>query len=295
MTRTTARLFAKLVGVFLKQSEAIVIIGASEAARVIAKYLKDNERRVILLDQNKDYIEKARNNEIEAFDINTNKVIERYDRLNIYPANIFVTSPEILQNAITEIQDDLVKQYDALALPSFYDPFTAEESLIWWYGDMYGYDPDYRRHLYEGVLKAGVPPSTGNDIDYDDVADQMTRDEGLYYPESISRINTEEAHTLWEQGAAKFVDVRAKLDFNAGHIPNSFNFSLLVGLSRDALLEIAELDDTMVFSCHGPHCPYSAYAAIKAHLWGFEDSRYYAGGYPDWVEQGLPTAIVEND
>ena len=50
--------------------------------------------------------------EIEAFDINTNKVIERYDRLNIYPANIFVTSPEILQNAITEIQDDLVKQYD---------------------------------------------------------------------------------------------------------------------------------------------------------------------------------------
>ena len=50
--------------------------------------------------------------DIEAFDINTNKVIERYDRLNIYPANIFVTSPEILQNAIKDIQDDLVKQHD---------------------------------------------------------------------------------------------------------------------------------------------------------------------------------------
>ena len=50
--------------------------------------------------------------EIEAFNINTNEVIERYDRLNIYPANMFVTSPEVLQNAIKDIQDDLVKQHD---------------------------------------------------------------------------------------------------------------------------------------------------------------------------------------
>ena len=50
--------------------------------------------------------------EIEAFDIQTNEVIERYDRLNIYPANMFVTSPDVLQNAIIDIQDDLVKQHD---------------------------------------------------------------------------------------------------------------------------------------------------------------------------------------
>jgi len=42
----------------------------------------------------------------------TNQVIEKYDRLNIYPANMFVTSPDILQNAIKDIQDDLVKQHD---------------------------------------------------------------------------------------------------------------------------------------------------------------------------------------
>ncbi|MCX2679225.1 excinuclease ABC subunit UvrB [Galbibacter sp. EGI 63066] len=48
--------------------------------------------------------------EIEAFDPNTNKVLERYDRLNIYPANMFVTSPDVLQNAIHQIQDDMVKQ-----------------------------------------------------------------------------------------------------------------------------------------------------------------------------------------
>ncbi|MEM1001346.1 MAG: DEAD/DEAH box helicase family protein, partial [Bacteroidota bacterium] len=50
--------------------------------------------------------------EIEAFDVQTNEVIERYDRLNIYPANMFVTSPDVLQNAIVNIQDDLVKQHD---------------------------------------------------------------------------------------------------------------------------------------------------------------------------------------
>ena len=50
--------------------------------------------------------------EIEAFDILTNEILERYDRLNIYPANMFVTSPDVLQNAIIEIQDDLVKQHD---------------------------------------------------------------------------------------------------------------------------------------------------------------------------------------
>ncbi len=50
--------------------------------------------------------------EIEALDPFNNKVLEIYDALNIYPANMFVTSPDILQNAIVNIQDDLVKQID---------------------------------------------------------------------------------------------------------------------------------------------------------------------------------------
>ncbi|MGB7841308.1 MAG: excinuclease ABC subunit UvrB [Salinimicrobium sp.] len=48
--------------------------------------------------------------EIEAFDPATNAVIEKYERLNIYPANMFVTSPDVLKGAIHQIQDDLVKQ-----------------------------------------------------------------------------------------------------------------------------------------------------------------------------------------
>ena len=50
--------------------------------------------------------------EIEAFDPLKNTKLDNYENLNIYPANMFVTSPDILQNAIHQIQDDLVKQID---------------------------------------------------------------------------------------------------------------------------------------------------------------------------------------
>ena len=50
--------------------------------------------------------------EIESFDPITNNKIEDFKKLNIFPANIFVTSPDILQNAIKSIQDDLVLQHD---------------------------------------------------------------------------------------------------------------------------------------------------------------------------------------
>ncbi len=50
--------------------------------------------------------------EIEAVNSKTSQVIEKYNKLNIYPANMFVTSPDVLNGAIWEIQQDLVKQVD---------------------------------------------------------------------------------------------------------------------------------------------------------------------------------------
>ena len=50
--------------------------------------------------------------EIESFDPIENQLLEKFDNLTLFPANMFVTSPDILQNAITQIQDDLVKQVD---------------------------------------------------------------------------------------------------------------------------------------------------------------------------------------
>ena len=50
--------------------------------------------------------------EIESFDPIENQLLEKFDNITLFPANMFVTSSDILQNAITQIQDDLVKQVD---------------------------------------------------------------------------------------------------------------------------------------------------------------------------------------
>jgi excinuclease ABC subunit B len=50
--------------------------------------------------------------EIESFNPIENQLSEKFQRVTLFPANMFVTSPDILQNAITQIQDDLVKQVD---------------------------------------------------------------------------------------------------------------------------------------------------------------------------------------
>lgn len=50
--------------------------------------------------------------EIEAFDAKTSLVTEKYNTFTVYPANMFVTSPDVLNGAIWEIQQDLVKQVE---------------------------------------------------------------------------------------------------------------------------------------------------------------------------------------
>ena len=48
--------------------------------------------------------------EINSFDPSNDKKIEGFNNLDIYPAEIFVTSPNIIKSAINKIQDDLFDQ-----------------------------------------------------------------------------------------------------------------------------------------------------------------------------------------
>ncbi|WP_127136018.1 cation:proton antiporter [Flagellimonas oceanensis] len=70
LNATTARLFAKLVGVFLKKSEGILIIGASKLSRLIGNYLRKNNRHVVLIDNNQNNVEKAKKLGLEAITAN---------------------------------------------------------------------------------------------------------------------------------------------------------------------------------------------------------------------------------
>ena len=70
LNATTARLVASLLGVFLKKSEGIMIIGGSRVSRLIASYLQKNNRHVVLVDSNRTNIEKAKELGIDAINAN---------------------------------------------------------------------------------------------------------------------------------------------------------------------------------------------------------------------------------
>jgi NhaP-type Na+/H+ or K+/H+ antiporter len=70
LNATTARFFAKVVGVFLKKSNGILIVGASKPSRLIGNYLEKNGRHVVLIDNNQSNISKANEMGLEAINSN---------------------------------------------------------------------------------------------------------------------------------------------------------------------------------------------------------------------------------
>jgi len=70
LNATTARFFAKIVGVFLIKSDGILIVGASKVSRLLGHYLENNGRHVVLIDSNQSNIRKAHEIGLEAFDTN---------------------------------------------------------------------------------------------------------------------------------------------------------------------------------------------------------------------------------
>lgn len=68
LNATTARLFAKVIGVFQKKSEGILIIGASKVSRLIGLYLQRNDRYVVLVDRNAHNVETSKNLGLDAIE-----------------------------------------------------------------------------------------------------------------------------------------------------------------------------------------------------------------------------------
>lgn len=70
LNATTARYFARIVNVFLKKSEGILIIGASKVSILIAEYLFKNNRHVVLIDNNESNVNRAKARGLEALSAN---------------------------------------------------------------------------------------------------------------------------------------------------------------------------------------------------------------------------------
>lgn len=70
LNATTARYISKVLGVFLKKSDGILMVGASKASRLIGNYLEKNKRHVVLIDNNQHNVEKAQELGLEALNVN---------------------------------------------------------------------------------------------------------------------------------------------------------------------------------------------------------------------------------
>lgn len=102
LNATTARFVAKLMGVFLTASNGIMIIGATDFARLIASYLQKNKRRVVLIDSNADHINAAKKMGLEAIQENvyTGDLLENIELNDVGYLLALTGSPSINQYAM---------------------------------------------------------------------------------------------------------------------------------------------------------------------------------------------------
>lgn len=106
LNATTAKIVARITGVLLKKSEGILIVGASDPSRLIASYLKNNNRRVVLIDSNRANISKAKEEGLEAFesDIYADEIFENIELNDIGFLLALTGSPAINEYALNKLR-----------------------------------------------------------------------------------------------------------------------------------------------------------------------------------------------
>lgn len=184
----------------------------------------------------------------------------------------------------------LIDKYNKLAMRSLSDPLTVEESAFDWYGSAFGYHRPYITRLQEGLRKAGLPEGAGTDLALDDYLKFMTETKGELSVDRTIKIDVTEAKALLARGVP-FIDVRAPLNYDNGHIPKAINLSLITALSKESLAKVAGKQDEVAFYCQGKYCSYSAYASAKAVAWGYTRVYYFAGGFLAWDDEGHPVVV----
>ncbi|MGB0837385.1 MAG: cation:proton antiporter [Flavobacteriaceae bacterium] len=85
LNATTARNVSKILGVYLKKTEGILIIGASDFPRILAEYLERIGKSVVLIDSNKNNIRQAEKLGLTALnvDIYSDELVDDIELNNI--------------------------------------------------------------------------------------------------------------------------------------------------------------------------------------------------------------------
>lgn len=107
LNATTARVFAKIAGVFLNKSEGILIVGASKISQIIGTYLEQNNRHVVLIDSNHSNISTAQEKGLEALNTNiySETLVDNIELNDVGYLMALTANPEINKYAINKFSN----------------------------------------------------------------------------------------------------------------------------------------------------------------------------------------------
>ena len=106
LNATTARMIAGWLGVLVKKSEGILIIGASKASRLIANYLYKNDRHVVLIDSNQINVNRSKELGLEAYTANiySDDLTDNFELNDVGYLLAFTSSDEVNKQAINRLK-----------------------------------------------------------------------------------------------------------------------------------------------------------------------------------------------
>jgi len=97
LNAATARPIAKLLKVVTDKSEGVLFVGANLASRILAGYLQENGRHVVLIDNSKGSVAQADEMGLEAFNVNiyTEDLEDHFDLLDMGYMLAMTSNPEV--------------------------------------------------------------------------------------------------------------------------------------------------------------------------------------------------------
>lgn len=107
LNATTARLVAKWSKVYLDRSEGILIVGASKTSQLIAQYLQENDRHVVIVDNNEINVRKAADRGLDAFkgNIFSDSISDNIELNDVGYLLAFTGNEEINDFALTKFKN----------------------------------------------------------------------------------------------------------------------------------------------------------------------------------------------
>lgn len=107
----------------------------------------------------------------------------------------------------------------------------------------------------------------------------------------IPEITLAEAHGLYLQNKAIFVDARDPFSFEEGHVKGAINiYPDEINLHIIRLKKMVFPGAVVITYCDGPHCPLSKDTARGLKMQGVADVRVLVDGWGLWSNAGYPVA-----